>query len=95
MLKPLWASAGFTKSWCTKTKAVAASPKMKWLSRSRKFKWAVQISAFTINTRLAEPAAMALAAICTPNVALEQATFMSNAKPPQPNSDWISTAMAG
>ncbi|MNQ88120.1 hypothetical protein D3C85_1033740 [compost metagenome] len=59
--------------------AVQASPKMKWLSRSRKFRCAEQISGFTISTARAWPEAMAPTAVWMPKVAEEQATFMSKA----------------
>ncbi len=75
--------------------AVATSPKMKWLSRSRKFKWPEQISGLTISTALAEPLAMKSAAVLMPKVADEQATFMSNAKPSMPSAFCTSTAIAG
>ena len=38
--------------------AVATSPKMKWLSRSRQFKWPDVISGLTTSTLLAFPARM-------------------------------------
>ncbi|MNE61770.1 hypothetical protein D3C80_1570080 [compost metagenome] len=57
--------------------AVAASPKMKWLSRSRKFRWPVQTSGLTIRIARAWPSWTALVAACRPKVAEEQATFMS------------------
>ena len=50
---------------------------MKWLSRSRKFRWPVQISGLTISTARAWPVATALTAAWMPKVAEEQATFMS------------------
>ncbi len=75
--------------------AVATSPKMKWLSRSLKFRWPEQISGLTISTALAEPEAMKSAAVLMPKVAEEQATFMSKPKPSIPSACWISMAMAG
>ena len=75
--------------------AVATSPKMKWLSRSRKFRWAEQISGLTISTALTEPEAMKSAAVLMPKVAEEQATFMSKAKPSMPRACCTSMAMAG
>ena len=75
--------------------AVATSPKMKWLSRSRKFRWPEQISGLTISTALAEPEVTKSEAVLIPNVAEEQATFMSNAKPSMPNACCTSMAMAG
>ncbi len=38
---------------------------------------------------------MKSAAVLIPNVADEQATFMSKPKPPIPSAFWISIAMAG
>jgi len=57
--------------------AVAASPKMKWLSRSRQFRWPLVISGLTINTARACPLCIAATAVWMPKVADEQATFMS------------------
>ena len=75
--------------------AVATSPKMKWLSRSRKFRWAEQTSGLTMSTALTEPEPMKSAAVLIPKVAEEQATFMSKPKPSMPSACWISTARAG
>ena len=57
--------------------AVATSPKMKWLSRSRKFRWPEQISGLTTSTERAAPFSTELTAACRPKVAELQATFMS------------------
>src|SRR5690606_41665294 len=43
--------------------AVATSPKMKWLSRSLKFRWAEQISGLIIRTAPTEPEAIKSAAV--------------------------------
>ena len=75
--------------------AVATSPKMKWLSRSRKFRWPEQISGLTIRTARAEPLVTKSAAVLIPKVADEHATFMSKAKPPTPSAFCTSMAMAG
>ena len=75
--------------------AVATSPKMKWLSRSRKFRWPEQISGLTISTARAEPEATKSAAVFRPKVAEEQATFMSKANPSMPSACCTSMAMAG
>ncbi|MCY1439225.1 hypothetical protein D9M71_554500 [compost metagenome] len=75
--------------------AVAASPKMKWLSRSRKFRWPVQTSGLTIRTARAWPSCTLLAAVWIPKVAEEHATFMSKPKPWMPSASWTSMAMAG
>ena len=74
---------------------MATSPKMKWLSRSLKFRWAEQISGLTISTALTEPEAMKSAAVLMPKVAEEQATFMSKAKPSMPSACCTSMAIAG
>ncbi|SVJ81945.1 Uncharacterised protein [Klebsiella pneumoniae] len=50
---------------------------MKWLSRSRKFRWPVQISGLTIRIARAWPVWIAVVAAWIPKVAEEQATFMS------------------
>ncbi len=75
--------------------AVATSPKMKWLSRSLKFRCAEQISGFTISTALTEPEATKSAAVLMPKVAELHATFMSKAKPSIPSACCTSMAMAG
>jgi hypothetical protein len=75
--------------------AVATSPKMKWLSRSRKLRWPEQISGLTIRTARAEPLPTKSAAVLMPNVAEEQATFISKAKPETPSACCTSMAMAG
>jgi len=75
--------------------AVATSPKMKWLSRSLKFRCAEQISGLTISTALTDPEATKSAAVLMPKVAEEQATFMSKAKPSIPSACCTSMAMAG
>ncbi|MNI83061.1 hypothetical protein D3C73_1398350 [compost metagenome] len=90
-------------NWCAEvawsarstSTAVAASPKMKWLSRSRKFRWPVQISGLTTNNARAWPSCTLLAAVWMPKVAEEQATFMSKAKPWMPSACCTSMAMAG
>ncbi|MNG25675.1 hypothetical protein D3C84_1105620 [compost metagenome] len=61
-----------------------ASPKMKWLSLSRKLRCPEQISGFTTRASLAVPAASRSAAVLMPKVAEEQATFMSKAMPLAP-----------
>ena len=75
--------------------AVATSPKMKWLSRSVKFRWAEQTSGLTISTALTEPPAMKSAAVLMPKVAELHATFMSKAKPSMPSAACTSIAIAG
>ena len=57
--------------------AVQASPKMKWLSRSRQFRWPLVISGLRTNTARAWPLCTAATACWMPKVADEQATFMS------------------
>ncbi|MNC51956.1 hypothetical protein D3C75_1012740 [compost metagenome] len=68
---------------------------MKWLSRSRKFRWPVHTSGLTISTARAWPRATLLAAVWMPKVADEQATFMSKAKPWIPSACCTSMAIAG
>ncbi len=77
------------------TTAVQASPKMKWLSRSRKFMCPVQISGLTMRMARAWPSLMLLTAFWIPKVADEQATFMSKPKPLMPSAACTSMAMAG
>ena len=77
------------------TTAVAASPKMKWLSRSRKFRCPVQTSGLTIRIARAWPSCTLLQAAWMPKVAEEQATFMSKPNPWIPSAAWTSMAMAG
>ena len=77
------------------TIAVQASPKMKWLSRSRKFRWPLVISGFSTSTARAWPLCTAAIAVWMPKVADEQATFMSKPKPSMPSASCTSTAIAG
>ena len=66
--------------------AVATSPKMKWQSRSRHSRWPEVISGEITSARFTDPARIMSAAVWMPNVAEEQATFMSKAMPPAPMS---------
>ena len=79
-------AAGSGSSARSTIKAVATSPKMKWLSRSRKFRWPEQISGFDHQRRIGRARRDVSAAVLIAKVADEQATFMSKPKPSMPSA---------
>ena len=86
---------GFARWSGSTTSATEASPKMKWLSRSRQFMWPVVSSGTTTSAHRAEPAWIACWATIVAPVAAEQPSEMSKPKPRAPIASWTSIAIAG
>ena len=86
---------GLASSICSTTSATDASPKMKWLSRSRQFMWPVVSSGTTTSAHFAVPAWIACEATIVAPVAAEQPSDMSSAQPRAPMASWTSIAIAG